>query len=231
MIDVYYWPTPNGQKIVLFLEESGLPYRIVLVDLAAGGQHKPEFVSISPSGKMPAVVDADPADGGKSVAIFESGAILLYLAEKTGRFIPSDLRGRSEVVQWLFWQVGGLGPASGQYHHFNSTVPDGQVYAEDHFHREVSRLYEVLDHRLRTSHFVAGDTYTIADMAIFPWVSVWRKQKQVLSTFPNLRRWEQEIKQRPATIRTYVNAAHLLAGRTRQKKEDLRAQAEGIAPT
>jgi GST-like protein len=213
MIDVYYWPTPNGLKIMIFLEESGLPYRTIPVDLLAGEQHEQEFVRISPSGKMPAIVDNEPADGGKSVAIFESGAILLYLAEKSGLFIPTDMRGRSAVVQWLFWQVGGLGPAGGLYHHFIATMQDSQIHSEDYFHREVARLYGVLDHQLGVTHFVAGDTYTIADMAIFPWVTVWRKQKQELSAFPNLLRWEEEVRRRPATIRTYLNASHLPGGK------------------
>ncbi|MFM0172126.1 glutathione S-transferase N-terminal domain-containing protein [Paraburkholderia sediminicola] len=207
MIDAYYWPTPNGQKIMMFLEESGLAYRIIPVDLMAGDQHAQEFLSISPSGKMPAIVDDEPAGTGCSIAIFESGAILLYLAEKTGLFIPIDVAGRSAVVQWLFWQVGGLGPASGLFHNFNTSVQDGQVHARDYFHQEVTRLYGVLDHRLEVSRFIAVDTYTIADMAIFPWVTVWKKQKQELSGFPNLLRWEVEVRQRPATARTYLHAS------------------------
>jgi GST-like protein len=207
MIDAYYWPTPNGLKIMMFLEESGLPHKIIPVNLLAGDQHAQEFLRISPSGKMPAIVDDKPADDGGSVAVFESGAILLYLAEKTGLFIPMDERGRSAVVQWLFWQVGGLGPASGLYHHFIASQQGSQVHAGDYLHQEVTRLYEVLNRRLEVSRFVAVDMYTIADMAIFPWVTVWKKQKQELSAFPNLLRWEEEVRRRPATIRAYQHAS------------------------
>ncbi|MGA9913601.1 glutathione S-transferase N-terminal domain-containing protein [Paraburkholderia sp.] len=213
MIDVYYWPTPNGHKILIFLEESGLPYRIIPIDLSAGEQHSPAFVSISPSGKMPAIVDTEPADGEKPVAVFESGAILLYLAEKSGLFIPADLRRRSEVIEWLFWQVAGLGPAAGQYHHFSSVAGDRRIYAEDYFHDEVTRLCEVLDRRLGANRFVVGDTYTIADMAMFPWVTFSKKKMQGLSAFPNLRRWEEEVRRRPATVQTYLIAAHLATER------------------
>lgn len=214
MIDLYYWPTPNGHKIVIFLEESGLPYRIIPINLSTGEQRDPAFIDISPNGKMPAIVDTDPADGGESVTIFESGAILLYLAEKSGLFMPTGLRERTEVIQWLFWQVGGLGPAAGQYHHFSSIELDGKIHAEDYFRGEVARLYEVVDHRLETNLFVAGDMYTVADMAIFPWVTVWRKLEQKLSALPNLSRWEEEIRRRPATIRTYLKVASLRGCRT-----------------
>jgi GST-like protein len=209
MIDVYYWPTPNGHKILIFLEESGLRYRIIPIDLSAGEQHSPAFVNISPSGKMPAIVDTEPADGEKPVAVFESGAILLYLAEKSGLFMPTDLRRRSEVIEWLFWQVAGLGPAAGQYHHFSSVAGDRRICAEDYFHDEVGRLFEVLDWQLGANRFVVGDTYTIADMALFPWVTFLKRKMQGLSALPNLRRWEEEVRRRPATIQTYLIAAHL----------------------
>ncbi|MGD0641122.1 MAG: glutathione binding-like protein [Roseiarcus sp.] len=204
MIDLYYWPTPNGHKITLFLEEVGLDYRIIPVDISAGDQFKPEFLAFSPNNRMPAIIDTQPADGGEPIAVFESGAILMYLAEKTGRFLPADIRGRKTVVEWLFWQVGGLGPMAGQNHHFGLYAPEKIPYAIDRYVKETNRLYGVLDRRLAKSAFLAGDAYTIADMASYPWIAPWKRQQQNLDDFPNLRRWFEAIRARPATARAYA---------------------------
>ncbi len=204
MIELWYWPTPNGHKITLFLEETGLPYEIHPVDIGAGDQFKPEFLAFSPNNRMPAIVDRAPADGGEPVTVFESGAILLYLAEKTGRFLPADVRGRKAVTEWLFWQVGGLGPMAGQNHHFGLYAPEKIPYAIDRYVKETNRLYGVLDRRLALHPFVAGDTYSIADMAIYPWIVPWKQQRQELADFPHLERWFEAIAERPATVRAYA---------------------------
>jgi GST-like protein len=203
MIDVHYWPTPNGHKVTIFLEETGTPYRIVPVNIGAGDQFKPAFLRISPNNRMPAIVDDDPAGGGAPVSVFESGAILVYLAEKTGRFLPRDLRGRVEVLQWLFWQVGGLGPMAGQNHHFRQYAPEKLPYAIDRYVNETARLYAVLDKRLADREFIAGE-YSIADMAAYPWVVSHERQGQDLADFPHLRRWFEAIKARPAVIAAYA---------------------------
>jgi GST-like protein len=204
MIDLYYWTTPNGHKISLFLEEAGLPYRIHPIDIGKDEQFQPHFLKISPNNRIPAIVDNQPADSGEPLSLFESGAILLYLAEKIGRFIPQDLRGRQECLQWLFWQMGGLGPMAGQNHHFNRFAPEKLPYAIQRYLKETARLYGVLDKRLADRVFVAGDEYSIADMAIYPWIDrhVW--QEQNLDDFPNLKRWYLAIQARPATVRAYA---------------------------
>jgi GST-like protein len=204
MIDLYYWTTPNGHKISLFLEEAGLPYRIHPIDIGKDEQFQPHFLKISPNNRIPAIVDNQPADSGEPLSLFESGAILLYLAEKIGRFIPQDLRGRQECLQWLFWQMGGLGPMAGQNHHFNRFAPEKLPYAIQRYLKETARLYGVLDKRLADRVFVAGDEYSIADMAIYPWIDrhVW--QEQNLDDFPNLKRWYLDIQARPATVRAYA---------------------------
>ncbi len=204
MIALYYWPTPNGHKITLFLEEAGLDYRIHPIDISAGDQFKPEFLALSPNNRMPAIIDNAPADGGEPISVFESGAILLYLAEKTGLFLPTDIRGRKTVTEWLFWQVGGLGPMAGQNHHFGLYAPDKIPYAIDRYVKETNRLYGVLDRRLANCAFLAGESYTIADMAAYPWVVPWRRQQQTLDDFPSLRRWFEVIAARPATVRAYA---------------------------
>lgn len=203
MIDLHYWPTPNGHKVTLFLEETGLPYRIVPVDIGRGEQFEPDFLKIAPNNRMPAIVDHDPADGGEPVSLFESGAILLYLADKIGRFIPDNLRGRAEVLQWLFWQMGGLGPMAGQNHHFVQYAPERIPYAVDRYVNETNRLYGVLDRRLEDRPFIAGEAYSIADMASYPWIVPHERQGQNLAEFPNLKRWFETIRARPATIRAY----------------------------
>ena len=202
MIDLYYWPTPNGHKIVLFLEETGLPYKIVPVNLGAGDQFKPEFLAISPNGRMPVIVDRAPADGGAPISVFESGVILIYLAEKTGRFLPADTRGRFEVLQWLMWQMAGLGPMAGQNHHFAVYAPEKIPYAIDRYVKETNRLYGVLNKRLADRPFVAGE-YSIADMVCYPWIVPHERQSQKLEDFPHLKRWFEAIQARPATVRAY----------------------------
>ncbi|MGL4287529.1 MAG: glutathione S-transferase N-terminal domain-containing protein, partial [Phreatobacter sp.] len=197
MIDLHYWPTPNGWKISIMLEECGLPYRVVPVNIGAGDQFKPDFLAISPNNRMPAIVDHDPPGGGEPVSAFESGAILLYLAEKTGRFCPKDLRGRLKVTEWLMWQMGGLGPMLGQNGHFKLYAPEKIAYAIDRYGREANRLYGVLDAQLaRTGACVAGD-YSIADMAIFPWVVTHKRQDIAMESFPHVQRWFAELRERP----------------------------------
>ncbi|HEV8027784.1 MAG TPA: glutathione S-transferase N-terminal domain-containing protein [Stellaceae bacterium] len=205
MIHLYYWPTPNGHKITLFLEEADLPYELHGVNIGKGQQFEPDFLKISPNNRMPAMTDDDPPGGGAPVSIFESGAILVYLAEKTGKFLPKDLRGRFEVLQWLFWQMGGLGPMAGQNHHFSQYAPEKIAYAIDRYVKETSRLYAVLDKRLAGRAFIAGD-YSIADMASYPWVVPYERQGQKLEDFANLKRWFEAIKARPATARAYERA-------------------------
>jgi GST-like protein len=202
MIDLYYWTTPNGHKITMFLEETGLPHKIIPVNIGGGDQFKPDFLAISPNNRMPAIVDHEPAGGGAPISIFESGAILLYLAEKTGKFIPADIRGRVEVLQWLFWQMGGLGPMAGQNHHFSGYAPEKLPYAINRYVNETNRLYGVVNKRLSDRPFVAGD-YSIADMAAYPWIVPYERQGQKLEDFPHLKRWFEAIKARPATVRAY----------------------------
>ncbi|ROL82695.1 thiol:disulfide oxidoreductase [Pseudomonas chlororaphis] len=209
MIDLYYWTTPNGHKISLFLEETGLPYSVHPVNIGQGEQFKPEFLKIAPNNRIPAIVDHQPADGGAPLSLFESGAILLYLAEKTGQFLPKDLRGRQEALQWLFWQMGGLGPMAGQNHHFSQFAPEKIPYAIKRYVDETARLYGVLDRRLADRDFVAGSEYSIADMAIYPWIVSHKWQSQNLEDFPNLHRWFNRILDRPATARTYAIAARI----------------------
>jgi GSH-dependent disulfide-bond oxidoreductase len=202
MIDLHYWPTPNGHKITIFLEEAGLPYTIHKVDIGKGDQFKPEFLAISPNNRMPAIVDHAPKDGGAPISVFESGAILLYLAEKTGKFIPADIRKRVETLQWLFWQMGGLGPMAGQNGHFNVYAPEKVPYAIARYTNETNRLYGVLNKRLADRDFVAGD-YSIADMASYPWIVPHENHKQNLNDFPHLKRWFETIKARPEVVRAY----------------------------
>ncbi|MDG4576575.1 MAG: glutathione S-transferase N-terminal domain-containing protein [Defluviicoccus sp.] len=202
MIDLHYWPTPNGHKITIFLEEAGLAYTVKPVDIGKGEQFRPEFLKISPNNRMPAIVDHAPSDGGGPLSVFESGAILLYLAEKTGQFLPSNLRGRTQVLEWLFWQMGGLGPMAGQNHHFTQYAPEKIPYAIERYQRETERLYGVLDRRLADRAFIA-DTYSIADMAAYPWIVPHKRQGQDLDTFPNVKRWFETIRARAAVVRAY----------------------------
>jgi GST-like protein len=225
MIDLYYWPTPNGHKITLFLEEAGVDYTIKPVNISAGDQFDPKFLAFSPNNRMPAVIDHSPVDHGQPVTVFESGAILLYLAEKTGLFLPTDLRGRKTTTEWLFWQMGGLGPMAGQNHHFGVYAPERIPYAINRYVNETNRLYGVIDRRLADRAFLAGDAYTIADMATYPWIVPWKRQRQNLDDFLNLR-----------LVRCYRrasgNAASLRKGRAvfRAARSDGRGQEAAIRP-
>ncbi len=202
MIDAHYWPTPNGWKLSIALEEMELEYRVVPVTIGAGDQFEAEFLDISPNNRMPAIVDHEPPGGGDAVSVFESGAILIYLAEKCGRFLPSDLRGRTEVLEWLMWQMGGVGPMFGQAGHFRFYAPVDQPYAKERYRNEMLRLYGVLDRRLEGREFVAGD-YSIADMAIWPWVITYKRQEVALEEFANVRRWYKALQTRPGLRRGY----------------------------
>ena len=202
MIDLHYWPTPNGWKVSIMLEECGLPYTLKPVNIGRGEQFEPKFLAISPNNRMPAIVDQDPPGGGAPIAVFESGAILIYLAEKTGRFLPADLRGRHATLQWLMWQMGGLGPMAGQNGHFLLYAPERLPYALERYGKEVNRLYGVLDAQLeRTAHYVAGGEYTIADMAIFPWIRTHKAQQIALAEFAHVERWYNALIERPAARR------------------------------
>jgi len=213
MIDLYYWTTPNGHKITIFLEEAGLDYCIHPVNIGAGDQFKPEFLKISPNNKIPAIVDQRPSDNGEPLALFESGAILLYLAEKTGKFLPAAPRARHQVQQWLMWQMGGFGPMLGQNHHFSQYAPEKIPYAIERYQKETERLYGVLDDQLKVSAHVAGD-YSVADMAIYPWVVPHEKQGISLADFPQVRRWFEQLGQRPAVVEAYRKANEINSAKT-----------------
>lgn len=204
MIDLYYWTTPNGHKVSIFLEETGLPYCITPVNIGKGEQFLPYFLSIAPNNRIPAIVDDEPADGQAPLAVFESGAILLYLAEKTGQFLPADSRGRSEALQWLFWQMAGLGPMAGQNNHFRHAAPEQIPYAIERYTNETNRLYGVLNKRLADRPYLGGKDYSIADIASYPWIVPHERQGQSLGDLPNLRRWFEAIKERPAVQRAYA---------------------------
>jgi GST-like protein len=202
MIELHYWPTPNGQKIAIYLEEAGLEYQAFKVDIGKGEQFKPEFLAISPNNRIPAIIDQNPKDGGKPISIFESGAILQYLAEKTGKFLSTDLRVKTETMEWLFWQMAGLGPMAGQNGHFNVYAPEKIPYAIERYTKETARLYGVLNKHLEGRDYVAGD-YSIADMAIYPWIVPHESHKQNLEDFPNVKRWFDAIAARPAVQKVY----------------------------
>lgn len=221
MIDLHYWPTPNGHKITMYLEEAGLPYKILPVNIGTGEQFKPDFLAISPNNRMPAIVDHDPKDGGKPISVFESGAILTYLGEKTGKFLSSDLRVKFDTLQWLFWQMGGLGPMAGQNHHFAIYAPEKLPYAINRYVNETNRLYGVLNKRLADRDFLAGD-YSIADMASYPWVVPYERQGQKLEDFPHLKRWFEAIRARPATERAYALSKQVNPNATTIRTEEER---------
>lgn len=206
MIDLHYWPTPNGHKITLFLEEAGLDYRVHPVNIGKGDQFKPEYLAFSPNNKMPAIVDHAPADGDDPQTVFESGAILLYLAEKSGQFLSTDPRVRIETLEWLFWQMAGLGPMTGQYGHFNVYAPEKIPYAIERYTNEANRLLQVLDTHLKGRDFIAGDAYSIADMATYPWIGVYDKAPIDMTPYPEVQRWHAAIKARPATARAYAKS-------------------------
>jgi GST-like protein len=221
MIDLHYWTTPNGHKVTIFLEEAALPYRILPVNISKGDQFKPDFLAISPNNRIPAIVDHEPVGGGAPISVFESGAILLYLAEKTGRFLPADPHGRVEVTQWLFWQMAGLGPMAGQNHHFSNYAPEKLPYAINRYVNETNRLYGVLNKRLADRPFIAG-TYSIADMASYPWIVPYKNQGQSLDDFPHLKRWFETIRSRPAVVRAYDRAKEINGQPTVMSEESKR---------
>ncbi|MCA6940128.1 GSH-dependent disulfide bond oxidoreductase [Pectobacterium polaris] len=203
MIDLYYAPTPNGHKITLFLEEANLPYQLHRVNISKGEQFRPEFLAISPNNKIPAIVDTQPAEGDTPISLFESGAILLYLAEKHGVLLSSSLRERTATLQWLFWQVSGFGPMLGQNHHFNHYAPQPVPYAIERYQQETQRLYRVLDKHLQDSPWLAGENYSIADIATYPWVVSYARQRVDLDDYPAVKAWYTRISERPATQRAY----------------------------
>lgn len=200
MLDLYYWPTPNGWKITVMLEELGVPYNLKYVNIMQGDQFAHAFLKIAPNNRMPAIVDHEPADGGEPISVFESGAILQYLGDKYGQFYSQDMRTRQEINQWLFWQMGGLGPMAGQAHHFRQYAPETVPYGIDRYTNECNRLYGVMDRRLADREFLAGD-YSIADMASWPWAILHERQGQDVNDFPNLKRWIEAIEARPAAAR------------------------------
>ncbi|SMC19030.1 glutathione S-transferase [Andreprevotia lacus DSM 23236] len=208
MIDLYYWTTPNGHKITIALEELGLPYRIVPVNIGKGEQFAADFLRIAPNNRIPAIVDHAPVDGGAPLSLFESGAILLYLADKTGQLLPQDLRGRNDALQWLFWQMAGLGPMAGQNNHFGHAAPEKIPYAITRYVNETARLYAVLDKQLSGRDYIAGD-YSIADIASYPWIVGHVRQQQNLDDFPSLKRWFERIAARPAVQRAYALAPQI----------------------
>jgi GST-like protein len=208
MIDLYYWTTPNGHKIRIFLEEAGLAYRVHPVNIGKGEQFTPEFLALSPNNRIPAIVDNEPADGKGPLSVFESGAILWYLAEKTKKFIPESARGKIQVSEWLFWQMAGLGPMAGQNHHFNNYAPEKIPYAIERYVKETHRLYGVLNKQLANKDYVAGD-YSIADMAIYPWIVPFKAQSQDLKEFSNLERWFNRMAERKAVVKTYELAKQI----------------------
>ncbi|MFC5385383.1 glutathione binding-like protein [Aquamicrobium segne] len=217
-VDLYYWPTPNGHKITIFFEETGIPYVVHYVNIGRGDQFEPSFLKIAPNNRMPAIVDPE-GPGGQAISVFESGAILQYLGRKFGKFYPADERQRTQVEEWLFWQMGGLGPMAGQAHHFRQYAPEQVPYAIERYTNEVNRLYGVMNKRLGERDFLAGD-YSIADMAAFPWVRSYHNQGQDLESFPNLKRWFEKIAARPAVQR----AVEVGQDHRRNLSEDKQAQ-------
>lgn len=206
MIDLYYWTTPNGHKISIFLEEAGLDYQLHSINIGKGEQFSAEFLDIAPNNRIPAIVDRTPTDGGQPLALFESGAILEYLADKSDKFLPKSGRERYVVLQWLYWQMGGLGPMAGQNHHFRNYAPEKIEYAIERYIKETARLYGVLDKRLDDHDYVAGNEYSIADMAIWPWIKPYANQGQDIEDFPNVKRWFETIAARGAVMRAYARA-------------------------
>jgi GST-like protein len=219
-IDVYSWPTPNGHKVHILLEETGLPYRVHPINIGQGDQFTDEFLAISPNNKIPAITDPDGPDG-RPISLFESGAILVYLAGKTGQFLPQGDRARYEVLQWLMFQMGGVGPMLGQAHHFRMYAPEKIGYAIDRYTNEAKRLYGVIDKRLSKSTFIAGEDYTIADMAIFPWLRSWENQGIVLAEYPHLKAWFDGIAARPAVQRGVKVLADLRKPITDDRARDI----------
>ena len=219
MIELLTAPTPNGWKVSIMLEECDLPYRVRWIDLGKGEQFAADFLAVSPNNRIPAILDHAPADGGAPVPVFETGAILLYLAEKTGQFLPGDLRGRKRVMEWLFWQVGGLGPMLGQHGHFKLYAPERLAYATTRYRDEALRLYEVMERQLAGSAYLAGEAYSIADMACWPWVRTWKAQEIPLGDFPAARAWYDRLKERPALRRGVTLGAERINKRPQDSAE------------
>ena len=222
-IDVYYWPTPNGWKVTILLEELGVPYKVIPVNIGKGEQFAPDFLKISPNNRMPAVVDHEPVGGGGPLPVFESGAILEYLAEKYGQFLPKDVRGKYEVLQWVYWQMGGLGPMSGQANHFRNYAADKIAYAINRYTDEVNRLYGVMDIRLADREYLAG-AYSIADMMSWPWVVAYERMGQDLNEFPHLKRWFETMKARPGVERGFAVGSELRQEMSEEAKKVLFGQ-------
>ena len=222
-LDVYYWPKPNGWKVTILLEELGVPYNLMPINIGKGEQFEPEFLKISPNNRMPALVDHEPADRKGRLSIFESGAILQYLAEKYGKFLPTDVHGKYEVLQWVYWQMGGLGPMSGQANHFRSYASEKLEYAIRRYTDEVNRLYGVMETRLANREFLAG-SYSIADMASWPWVVPYERMGQDLNEFPNLKRWFETLKARPAVEKGYTVGRELRQEMSEEAKKVLFGQ-------
>jgi len=229
MIDLYYWPTPNGWKASIALEEMDLEYNVIPVNIGRGDQFKPEFLAISPNNRIPAIVDPEPADSGPPIPVFETGAILVYLAEKTGRFLPPDSRGRKTVLEWVMWQMGGLGPMLGQNHHFRMYAPEKLEYAIDRYTNEAERLYGVLDRQLAGREYVCGE-YSIADMACWPWTVPHERQGIDLAAFPNVRRWYDTMKERPALRRGFEVGRELREAMAQGMDEEARKNLFGQRP-
>jgi GST-like protein len=222
-IDVYYWPTPNGWKVTILLEELGVPYNVVMVNIGKGEQFTPDFLKISPNNRMPAIVDHEPVGGGGPLAVFESGAILEYLAEKYGKFLPQDVRGKYEVLQWVYWQMGGLGPMSGQANHFRNYAADKIAYAINRYTDEVNRLYGVMNIQLADREYLAG-AYSIADMISWPWVVAYERMGQDLNEFPHLKRWFETMKARPGVERGFAVGRELRQEMSEEAKKVLFGQ-------
>ncbi len=229
MIELHSWPTPNGMKVSILLEEAGTEHTVHPVSIRKGEQFAPAFLAISPNNRIPAIVDTAPAGGGAPVSVFESGAILLYLAEKTGRFIPADVQGRAEVLQWLFWQMGGLGPMAGQNGHFNIYAPEPVPYAIERYTNETTRLYGVMDKRLADREFLGG-VYSIADMACYPWIVPHEAHKQDLAKHPHLKRWFDTIAARPAVVKAYADKDALYPAETTPMTDEEKAKLFGFKP-
>ncbi len=223
MIDIHYWPTPNGKKVTILLEECGLPYQIVSCSIGQGDQFKEEFLRISPNNRMPAMVDHEPDDGGEPIALFESGAIMLYIAEKAGRFYPKDLRGRHEVNQWVIWQMANQGPKTGECGHFRrlKDFQGDQSYAVRRFTDEVNRLYGVMNNRLYDRRYLTGDEYTIADMISYPWTVGWESQGQDIEEFPYFKRWFEELSARPGVERGMAAGSDLSVDTSKLTPEEI----------
>jgi GST-like protein len=218
-LDLFYWPTPNGWKVTILLEELALPYNLVPVDIRKGEQFWPAFLAISPNNKIPAIVDRAPADGARPIALFESAAILIYLAEKQGNLYPPALRARHEINQWLAWQIAALGPTAGQVHHFREYAPEPVPYAIERFTNEINRLYGVMNARLGDRAFLAGD-YSIADIACWPWIRLWRHHAQTLDDFPHLKRWFDTLAARPAVNRGFRVGSSWREGRSGMMEDE-----------